>query len=712
KIDSIDEAKSLHGLSITTGTTPGRQLVFLRNRIISSYTNFGELSMARKVFDEMPVRNVVSYNSMISCYSRGDVSSNEAALKLFREMRILGFKSSQFTLGSLLSCECLDIFSSMQLHGLIEKSGMLYLDAYSGTALMGTYARIGCLDEALQVFETMPVKNLVTFNTAISLFGKMDFIQDCIFMLAEVMNSMVVSECTFVNILSALGESHLQLGEQIHCVVIKFGFDGTVSVSNCLISMYGKASPGSSLAEKMFEAASVKDTVSWNTLISAMACHGDEPKKILDTFTKMGMSGFSPNATTLSNALKSCSELESLSRGESIHSMAIKKNLDCEVYTGSSLVNFYSKYRKVEEAQACFDGISHKNSVSWNALMAGYSNGDAYFCVKLFQEMVHSGFHPNEVSFSTVIKSVSTEDLLQLHPVAIKMGYEANPYVLSSLIVSYSRNGLVADALRFVGSSIDDHETIPVASRNIIAGIYNRTGQYDKTQELYAEMKNPDAISWNVLIAACSRNGDYRETFELFDHMLRSRIPPDEYTFVSLFSICTELCDLPLGKSLHAFILKTNFDRCDTFLRNVIIDMYGKCGSVHGSMKVFDEAKHKNVMSWTALVSALGLNGYGNEALEKFRDMVAMGGMKPDRVAVLAVLSGCRHSGLVKEGMDLFYGMRTEFGIEADPDHYVVVVDMLTRSGLIKEAEKLILGMGFAPNASIWRSFLEGCNKF
>ena len=118
----------------------------------------------------------------------------------------------------------------------------------------------------------------------------------------------------------------------------------------------------------------------------------------------------------------------------------------------------------------------------------------------------------------------------------------------------------------------------------------------------------------------------------------------------------------------------------------------------------------KNVFSWTALVSSLGLHGYANEALERFGEMEGLG-IKPDKVAFLAVLSACRHTGLVKEGMDLFEQMRVKYGVEPDVDHYLVVVDLLTRYGHIKDAERLILGMPIAPNAMIWRSFLEGCKR-
>lgn len=686
------------------GSFPTQEPVFLHNNIIAKYDSLGDIFMGRKLFDQMPQRNVITYNTMISCYSRHGFL--QEALGLFSEMRKCDFKPTQFTFGGLLSCHGLDVFEGMQLQALIEKTGLLYVDAFAGTALLGMYGRHGCLDEALGIFEFMPKKNLVSWNSMISVLGQMGYIEDCVFMFSELMMSPLgISESTFVSVLSGFEEVDMQLGEQIHGLVIKYGFDNIASVYNCLINMY-VTSAANHVAEKMFENAPVKDIVSWNTLIGAMA-NSDRPTKALDIFLKMCVTGLSPNETTLTNVLHSCSRLHILSYGECIHAKMIKKSFESDVYTGSALVNFYAKFDKMQQAHICFDGITQKNLVSWNSLMLGYSNRGSYVSIRLLREMIHSGYYPNGLSFSIVIKSSLKTQLLQLHSMTIKMGYHENAYVSSSLISSYARNGLVSDALIFVGSG---NTKLPVVSSNIIAWIYNRTGQYEKTQELYAAMENPDTISWNILIAACSRNGDYKETFELFDHMRRSQVCPDNYTFVSLFSVCTKLCNLALGSSLHGFIVKTDFKLCDTFVCNTMIDMYGKCGGIESSIKIFNEMTEKNIISWTALVSALGLHGYANEAIERFREMERMG-IKPDKVAFLAVLSACRHVGLVQEGMNLFNQMKLKYGVEPDIDHYLLVVDLLTRYGRIKEAEQLILGMPIAPNALIWRSFLEGCKK-
>ncbi|XP_073017431.1 LOW QUALITY PROTEIN: pentatricopeptide repeat-containing protein At3g58590-like [Primulina eburnea] len=704
KIRFLNEAKSLHGLTITMGPTPMQESVFVNNRVISVYVSLGDTCVARMLFDEMTERNVVSYNTMIGSYSRDGFLLE--AWELLSEMRKCDLKPTQFTFGGLLSCHSLDVLQGMQLQALMEKTGLLCGEPFSGTALLGMYGRNGCLDEAIAVFECMPQKNLVTWNNMISVFGQMGFSEYSMFLLSEMMRSqMELSAYTFINVLSGFQDGDMELGGLIHGVVIKLGFDAVVSVSNCLISMYAKC-VDTHLAEKMFEEASVRDIVSWNTLIGAMESCG-RPSKALDIFLQMSATGLLPNEATFVTVVSSCSRLQASLFGEFIHAKMIKRRFESGVYAGTSLVDFYAKCDKLEAAHICFDGIKEKNLVSWNSLILGYSNRGSFVSVRVLREMIHAGYRPNELSFSIVVKSSSPLEVLQLHSQMIKMGYHQNDYALSSLISSYARNGLVSDALTFFEP---DNAPLPVASSNVIAWIYNRTGQYDKTQELYATMRNPDTISWNTLIAACSRNGDHTEAFELFHHMRNSHVFPDNYTYVSLFNICTKLCNVALGSSLHGLIVKTDFTLCDTFLCNIMVDMYGKCGSLESSVMIFNQMVERNVISWTALISALGQHGYGNEALERFEEM-ERNGLKPDKVAFLAVFSACRHVGFVKEGMALFNEMKSKYGVEPEMDHYLLIVDLLAKHGHLKEAEQLILGMPIPPNALIWRSFLEGCKK-
>ncbi|XWS63054.1 hypothetical protein CRYUN_Cryun06bG0063900 [Craigia yunnanensis] len=653
----------------------------------------------------MANRNVVSFSSMITaCSKSGDLWT---AWELFSLMRGYGFSPTPFVLAGLLSSQALDLCGGVQLQALVVKNGLFYADPFVGTALLSLYGRHACLFEAVQAFEHMPRKSLVTWNSIISLCANHGLVEDCMFLFHELRRvETSLSDSSFVGVLSGLkGELDLEFGEQIHGLVIKFGFAYEVPVANSLINMYVKCAR-ICLAEKVFEGMHITDVVSWNTIIGALE-KDVNPLKALDLFFQMSRDGMIPNQITLVIIIASCSSLRVPIFGEYIHAKTIKKGFQSDVFVGSALVDFYAKCDKLEDSHRCFDGIYEKNIVSWNALILGYADKFSTTSASLLLDMLQLGYRPNEFTFSAILKSSESIEPQQLHCLIIRMGYEDNVYVLSSLMTSYAKNSLLSDALAFV---TDFERPFAVVPFNIAAGIYNRVGQYHETIKLLSVLEEPDIVSWNIVIAACARNGSYTEVFELFRHMHMTQIYPDNYTFVSLLSVCCKLSNLALGSSVHGLIIKTDFSLCDTFVCNVLIDMYGKCGCIESSVKIFDGMADRNLITWTSLISALGVNGYYHEALERFQELEFLG-FKPDGVTLIAIFTVCRHAGLVKEGMELFRRMKSDYGFEPKMDHYYCVVDLLARYGKLKEAEQIIASMPFPPDALIWRNFLEGCKR-
>lgn len=706
KVRSFKITKQLHALTITIGSFENQQ-IFVCNNIVSMYATVGELSVARKVFDKMSCRSGVSYNTLIGSYGRCGLA--EEAWNMFYEMRVLGFEPTQFTLGGLLSCDWIDLNQGNQLKALAIKNGLFSSNAFVGTSLLVMYGRRGWLDEAICVFEDMPFKTLVTWNSMISLLGHYGFVEKSVFLFRELIRmKCALSESSLVAILSGIfSKQDLEIGRQIHGLVIKKGFICEIPVVNSLITVYAKYAD-ICWVERLFVEVPVRDIVTWNSIIGTVA-KSQKPERALYFLLEMSICGVLPNAITYVNILQSCVNLAIPRYGESVHAKIIKRSFGFDVFVGTALVDFYSKSGNLIYAHQCFDDIIEKNVVSWNSLIYGYSKNCSLTptSTMLLREMLRLGLIPNEVSFSMVLKSSLELETHQLHCLIIRMGYQNNDYVLSSLIVSYASNGLISDAIAFV---TEFNSPLPAVPSNIIASIYNRTGQYDETLMLLSQLEEPDSVSWNMVIAACARNNYYEEVFDVFKQMRIFDILPDNYTFVSLLSVCVVVSNLSLGSSIHGLIMKTNFDCCDTFVCNMLIDMYGKCGIIESSTKIFYNMKNRNLITWTILISALGFNGYASKALEQFKEMELLG-FKPDGVALNTVLTACRHGGLVREGMSLFRKMKKNYGVEPDMHHYHNVVDLLANHGHFQEAEEIISGMPFPPNAAICRSFLEGRSR-
>ncbi|CAI0514998.1 unnamed protein product [Linum tenue] len=225
--------------------------------------------------------------------------------------------------------------------------------------------------------------------------------------------------------------------------------------------------------------------------------------------------------------------------------------------------------------------------------------------------------------------------------------------------------------------------------------------------ELFRSIRDRNVVSWNTIIVACGQGEDSSLGFRMINQMVSDNIMPDPTTMLGVLPICSLLAAKRQGKEIHASTLKLGFES-NVPIGNALIEMYSKCGNLKYAIKVFQHMKAKDVVTWTSLISAYGMHGEGMKALRAFDEMKAAR-VAPDRIAFVAILYACSHSGLVDEGLDCFYQMKRDYGIEPRIEHYACVVDLLSRSGQLSKAEKFIGSMPLKPDASIWGALLSAC---
>ncbi|XP_031485853.1 pentatricopeptide repeat-containing protein At5g66520-like [Nymphaea colorata] len=136
------------------------------NAMISGYAKCGMIESARELFDDIPEKDDVSWSAMIDGYVQNGLF--ERALEVFQQMQNKGIPPSRFVLPSVLSA-CANLGALDQgrwVHAYVERNSM-QLDAVGWTALVDMYAKCGCLPMALQVFENITRKEVFTWNALI-----------------------------------------------------------------------------------------------------------------------------------------------------------------------------------------------------------------------------------------------------------------------------------------------------------------------------------------------------------------------------------------------------------------------------------------------------------------------------------------------------------------------------------------------------------------
>lgn len=153
----------------------------LDTKFIVFYSKFGDMDNARKVFDKMPERSVVSWTALLSGYSQN--GDSKEALVVFSAMQRAGVKANQFTYGSALrACtSLLCLVSGKQIHGCIQK-GRFCENLFLQSALVDFHSKCGRMEDACYVFEVMSERDLVSWNAMIGGYAVQGFAKDAFLM--------------------------------------------------------------------------------------------------------------------------------------------------------------------------------------------------------------------------------------------------------------------------------------------------------------------------------------------------------------------------------------------------------------------------------------------------------------------------------------------------------------------------------------------------
>ncbi|KAJ6748028.1 PENTATRICOPEPTIDE REPEAT-CONTAINING PROTEIN [Salix purpurea] len=118
----------------------------------------------------------------------------------------------------------------------------------------------------------------------------------------------------------------------------------------------------------------------------------------------MQSSGIEPDAIILTSVLSACARLGALDYGRWVHEHIERKAIKWDIQIGTAMVDMYAKCGCIEMSMQIFDGMPHKNVLTWNALLNGLAmHGHAYKVLEFFEEMVRVGMRPNEVTFLAIL---------------------------------------------------------------------------------------------------------------------------------------------------------------------------------------------------------------------------------------------------------------------------------------------------------------------
>lgn len=241
---ALDEGKQLHAQVLKYGLGSD---VYIGNSLIHLYSSCGDLEIARKVFDEMLARSVVSYNAIIDALVQFGAFSD--SLDLFREMQKLSYKPDGYTIQSILSA-CAGLGSSslgMWAHSYVLRNSDIIkaTDVLINAALVDMYCKCGLLELANQVFEKMEKRDVNSWNSMILGFAMHGQANKVLGYFSTMITEekMNPNSVTFVGVLSACNHRGMvDDGKKYFDMMIqKFNIDPQLEHYGCLVDLLARA---------------------------------------------------------------------------------------------------------------------------------------------------------------------------------------------------------------------------------------------------------------------------------------------------------------------------------------------------------------------------------------------------------------------------------------------------------------------------------------
>lgn len=581
-----------------------------------------------------------------------------------------------------LSIGSRDYKLGLSIHAFLIKLGS-HNETFQGNNLINLYSKFNKLNDAQRVFDEMTIRNTITWTSLMNGYSQNNNDAEAVFAIACNMHRLGedFSGHTCTVILQACESARDQIvGEQVHSLVIKSGFEENLVVGTSLLSMYLRSGSLAS-AENVFRNLDDKDIQCLNSMILGYGKEGDGQKSF-QLFRDLLNYGLEPSDYTFTSVLSSCGGEIGVREGKQLHGLAVKHGAVNEISVGNALVTLYGKYGLVEEAEKMFSGMTERNLVTWTAILSVYvKNSEGKKAISGFLEMLHLGISFDTNCLATFIDGCSEcrnlELGIQIHGFATKLGYFSNLFIGTALIDLYAKCGNLSYA-KLVFSSLAVQNT--AGFNAILAG-------YMKIDE---------------------GGGEKDEYMFLFHQARLSGVEPDFVTFSRLIGLSAEKASLVKGMALHAYSIKVGLEN-EIIVGNALVSMYAKCGEVEDSRRMFYTMVCHDLVSWNSLISGCALHGQGKEVLLLFEEMRRRRFI-PDEITVLSVLQACSHSGLFDVGIHLFWNMEPNFKIKPAIEHYACMVDLLGRSGSLSKAMEFIKQSAFSESPLLWRTLINTSN--
>ncbi|XP_042026165.1 pentatricopeptide repeat-containing protein At3g26782, mitochondrial-like isoform X1 [Salvia splendens] len=374
---------------------------------------------------------------------------------------------------------------------------------------------------------------------------------------------------------SALAD--LNSGKQAHQQAIIFGFASDLFVSSALIDMYAKCRELRD-ARNMFNEIPHRNVVSWTSMINGYVQNGCAREALLlfkeQLVEESVEEGGFVDGVTMVSILSACSRACEKNVTLGVHCIVIQRGFDDDLGVGNTLIDAYAKCGMLECSRRVFDGMSERDSISWNSMIAVCAqHGAAEEGIEVFRSMVRIAEY-DAVTLSAVLLACA-------HAGALRIG--------KGIHVQVMKMSLESDV--FVGTSI--------------INMYCKCGRVSLARRAFDRMNFKNVKTWSAMIAGYGMHGQAREALEILTEMIRRGVKPNSISFVSVLSAC---CHAGLvDEGWHWFCTMQHRFKIESTIEHYgcMVDLLGRAGFLQKAYGlVLDMNDRPDLVIWCSLLAS------------------------------------------------------------------------------------------------------------
>lgn len=303
--------KSIHSYIIRSGI---RLDLVTTTNLIDMYSKCKHLTEASEVFNKSEDKDSVLFNVMIAAYQCNGFPHR--AMETFNEMVMAGVRQNTSTILSVLS-SLSDIKNSQAgkcIHGYVLELGF-EANTEVANQLMNMYAKCGFIGCARKVFDTLKIKDTVSWTTLMMGYINHNLADEAMTLFRLMLREkLCLDSVALTSVLQALNQLGIvSLAREVHCLAYRISVEEDIFLINSLIITYSRCGK-LTMARNLFEHMSERHLSSWNTMIAAYRMHGD-CVQALKLFDQMRREKISPDEVTFTSVLSACSHSGSLEKG-------------------------------------------------------------------------------------------------------------------------------------------------------------------------------------------------------------------------------------------------------------------------------------------------------------------------------------------------------------------------------------------------------------